>query len=179
MDAALDLTLRRQLPPFGRGLLQARRQGRHPHEVWVVYGEDWRGAQRPFLAVRPRQFVPGRFDWRMVAGVKVVLIDRAAAVAGCNVETGEFGDFFELAGELVDARAYVEVRHVRDRAWVDEDLGMLAWACRRAEGGRMNWPCWWSDARAALQSAACDGWLADLGRSVSVQSSGAALESSQ
>lgn len=163
MDPVLDLPpLRKVLPPYGRPLLQARRQGRHPDEVWVVYGEDWRGARRPFLAVTPARFVPGRFDWRAVAGVKVLLVDRAAAVAGCSVERGEFGDFFALLGELVDADAYVEVRHPRDGGWVDEDAGLLAWACRVPVQGRMVWPHWWSDERHRRHQAAAAGVMGDM-----------------
>lgn len=149
--------IRKVLPPYGRPLLQARRQGVHPRVVGVVFGDDWRGAQRPFLAVSPARFVPGRYDWRVVAGVNVVLFDRAGAVAGGDCQD----DFFALIGELVDADAYVELRYPQGGQWVTLDPGLWAYD-HRINDPQRRWPVWWSDAREARHSAAQLGVMTDM-----------------
>lgn len=149
------------LPPYGRALLDARRQGRHPEVVHVLYGERPGRLPFPRLVVYPQRFCPGRFDWRVVAGVRVVVVDDCAAFYDVDVDADRYSDLFTLVGELVDARAYVQLRHVRDREWVTVDVDALAWGFRAPRAGRMQWPAWWSDARELAQRSAYDLWLAD------------------
>lgn len=149
------------LPPYGRALLDARRQGRHPATVHVLYGEKPGKLPWPRLVVFPQRFSPGRFDWRVVAGVRVVLVDGIEAFYDMDWDADRYSDLFTLIGELVDARAYVQLRHVRDGAWVTVDADALAFGFRAPRARRMQWPGWWSDARDAMQRSAYDLWLAD------------------
>lgn len=160
------------LPPYGRALLDARRNGRHPEVVHVLYGDRPGKLPWPRLVVYPERFSPGRFDWRVVAGVRVVLVDGVGAFYDVDLDAERYSDLFTLIGELVDARAYVQLRHVRDRAWVTVDVEALAWGFRAPRAGRMQWPSWWSDAREALQRSAYDLWLADQSAAVNLGTHG-------
>jgi hypothetical protein len=153
--------LRRKLPAYGRTLLMDRRNGKHPDTVFVVYGDDWRGTPHPRLCVKPFAYLPGRYDWRSVAGTRAVLIDRCRGILDCNPELGQFSPLFSLIGELVDARAYVVLRFVDGDQWVDHDADMLAFTHRQPVAGRMRWPSWWSAERDALQKSMSDGWAAE------------------
>lgn len=150
--------LRPRLPAFGRALLQQRRQGQHPQSITVIYGEDWRGVKPPRLGLRPLQYQPGLVDWRVVAGVKVELIDRAQGLADFDIEANRFGKFYALIGELVDAQAYVVVRYPDGNRWADQDADMLAYSCRWFR----RWPSWWSDERERMQQAAFHDYLSDM-----------------
>jgi hypothetical protein len=149
--------LRRVLPAFGKRLLEQRRNGEHPEQITVVYGDNWRGVPAPKLALRPLQYQPGLVDWHVVAGVKVVLLDRAQGVSDFDVLSGCFGKFFTLIAELADAHAYVVVRYPDGNQWSEQDAAQLAYSCRNLDA----WPSWWSDARAALQEASFDVYLSD------------------
>jgi hypothetical protein len=124
-----------KLPAFGKSLLAARFQGGHPELIQVIYGEDWAPERNdcPLLAVKADQFAPGLFDWRCVAGVPVLLVNRSEMPR----DWARAGVCF-LAGELAQWSPYVEF------CFSDGTGGMvstLAYCCRVA--GR--WPAWWSE----------------------------------
>lgn len=149
--------LRQKLPAYAKPLLQGRRAGVHPESINVLYGERWGDAPWPKVCVRPFEYGPGRFDWRVVAGVRAVLIDAAAGIVDCDVAAGRYGPFFDLVAELVAIGAYVVVKHPEAGIWREQDADALAYA-HRAPG---RWPSWWSDDLDARQRAAFQGWASD------------------
>jgi len=163
----------KKLPAFGRNLLQARRQGQHPQLVIMVFADNWSGVPQPKLALRPLEFVAGVTDWRVVAGVRVVVLDREAAIDDFDLAAAHYGPIYALVAELVDALAYVELRLPRGAAftldsgaaWQDVPADSVAFRCRHRFGGaNKGWPAWWSDRRAALQNAAFSRYLDDMER---------------
>jgi hypothetical protein len=70
-------------PAYGAKLLAARRAGRTPLTVHVVYAEDPYLTYRcnlfcndhPELKLKPAEFEPGRFDWRALTGCLVEICD--------------------------------------------------------------------------------------------------------
>ncbi len=157
-----DPPLRKKLPMFGKLLLQARRADQHPDEVNVVYGERWRGVAPPKVCVRPLDYRPGVFDWRVVAGVRVFLHDLGKGLTDFNVMANQFGNFYALIGELASMDAYVVVRYPEAGEWQAQAADDLAYACRYL--GR--WPSWWSDDLDRRQKAAYFGWLKDQERKI-------------
>jgi hypothetical protein len=160
-QAVIEPPLRPRLPAYGKTLLMQRRLGQHPETITVIYGDNWSGVKPPRLGVRPLQYQPGLVDWRVVAGVKVELIDRAEGLADCDVEANRFGKFYSLIAELVDATAYVVVRFPDGERWGEKDADLLAYECRGFSSGRSCWPGWWSDDRERLQQAAFIDYLSD------------------
>lgn len=157
-----DPPLRKKLPAFGRVLLQARRQGQHPQEVTVVYGEHWRGVPVPKVCVTPLDYQPGKFDWRVIAGVKVILIDLGKGLSDFNIEANQFGFFYSLIAELVAMDAYVVVRYPERGQWAEQEADSLAFVCRWAR----KWPSWWSDDLDRRQKAAFFGYMDDMERKI-------------
>ena len=124
VEVMTEPPLRPKLPAYGKTLLMQRRLGQHPETITVIYGDKWSGVKPPRLGLRPLQYQPGLVDWRVVAGVKVELIDRAEGLADCDVEANRFGKFYSLIAELVDATAYVVVRYPSGDRWLASFLSM-------------------------------------------------------
>ena len=160
----------KRLPPFGRRLLDRRRQGDHPLEVVLVYGERWWPGKKyealPRVAVRPSEYVPGTIDWRMLAGLHVIVVDRAEGL-GEWVGVPErdcddaWGRFYYLLGEISDYAARVTV--VAEGA-TDTTPDALAYANRwRAPYAVvMQWPAWWSAKREQALQARFLPWMHDF-----------------
>jgi hypothetical protein len=102
--------------------------------------------------------VPGQIDWRVVAGVKVTLLDRAAGLAEFDIEVNKFGKFYSLIGELAAMDAYVVCAYPDGNDWRYQDAESLAYACRSVR----SWPCWWSDDLDARQRRAYMAYIEDL-----------------
>jgi len=71
-------------PAYGAKLLAARRAGRVPLTVHVIYAEDphlnyrcnlFCGGDHPELKLKPAEFEPGRFDWHALTGCCTELVD--------------------------------------------------------------------------------------------------------
>ena len=158
VETVIEPPLRPKLPAYGKALLQARRMGQHPREITVVYGDNWRGVKLPRLGVRPLQYVPGQMDWRVVAGVKVTLLDRAQALTEFDIEANRFGKFYTLIGELAAMDAYVVCAYPDGNEWRYQDAEQLAYACRNGRA----WPRWWSDDLDARQRRAYLTYIDDM-----------------
>lgn len=130
-----------KLPPFGKSLLAARAQGLHPEVVQVIFGEDWKPAldHAPLLAVKPEQYAPGLYDWRLVSGVQVRLYERASW-PDCWARSA----LGLLTGELAEWSAPVTV-HFHDGTTLDAAEFALA---VKLDNQTHAWPSWWGDARA-------------------------------
>lgn len=146
------------LPPYGRALLLARREGTHPRVVQVVLAE-WLPPRAGIdvLAVRAEVWSPGRYDWRCVAGLPVVVQDRIAIRAD-----GPYSPAitYALAAEIAQHAATVDI------AWLDrmgESFALTA-LCLRLEHPARRWPAWWSDARETLARANRNRWLTQAER---------------
>src|SRR3990167_6513354 len=69
---------RLKLPPYGKALLDRRRGGDHPLSVNLVYGDRWREVEPPRVALDPKDYAPGRYDFHMLAGLRVMIHDQLA-----------------------------------------------------------------------------------------------------
>lgn len=163
VEVMIEPPLRPKLPAYGKGLLLERRLGNHPREITVIYGDNWRGVKHPRLGVRPLQYVPGQVDWRVVAGVKVTLLDRSGGLAEFDIAGNKFGKFYTLVGELAAMDAYVVCAYPDGNDWRYQDAESLAYACRRPG----QWPSWWSDDLDQRQRRAYLAYIDDLQLTVS------------
>jgi hypothetical protein len=166
-----------RLPAFARDLLEHRRRGRHPLNVDVVYGDVWsvpwarqKAAQQryvfdgpgcdvygdgwmaqvgaPCLAIRPREYAPGTFDFRCVTGLAVLVVDVTGVVDTVTAADGavsRWGRVWSLCGELAGYAASVSLDTRFDG--VSASVAQVAYAhrTRDAATGKYVWPCWWSD----------------------------------
>ncbi len=143
---------RKKLPAYGARLLKARRSGKHPLTVHVVFGHDWRSVNDPKICINPDEFLPGVFDWRCIAGVRALVMDQA-----CE-SLAEDGRVFGLIGELADYAAFVDV----DLPDGEQMASAMAFARRIVKGGRRDWPLWWNDEREARMEAGFCAWMNDV-----------------
>jgi hypothetical protein len=131
--------------------LKARRMaGVHPDVIGVIYGDDWRlakdaferrSAALPILAIKPRDYRLGYFDFRVFAGVPAVIRD-------CSDERdwqyqGEWEKVLYFAGEIAQYASSVELTGQIDGAPVAADV--LAFLEREwiREEKYFRWPLWW------------------------------------
>ncbi len=181
MSAAPIARLKR--PAYARAMLDNRRRGFHPLHVDVLYGDDWREAStrmalekkvfvkdglaarpyqarwlaevgNPMLALRPREYAPGVFDFSAVTGCKVLLQDLADGAADFAVDESvsdlgqrftRWGIFYDLVAELAAFAAEVTVF---DAYWPKgQDMSSYAYSVRHWDGEarQFRWPRWWSD----------------------------------
>lgn len=144
----------RSLPAYAKRLVALRMAGQHPLAVNVLYGDDWTPAREfwdaaraepkaclafsqqqctkvpgPWLAIAPRQYAPGRLDWRCLAGVWV------------NVYAPHIIDaarFNALLAELAAQAGYVSIAN---GPYAGESASSLAFA--EWVPGARQWPAWW------------------------------------
>lgn len=164
---------RRQLPAYGKQLLLDRRAGKHPHTVTLSYGARWWHGSPPLVGIDPQNYEPGKFDFRMVTGLRVKLVDQDGAAEDCapGARPPAFGKFYELLRELGEADAFVVVYFSPLQVGVGSatvtrpsPLAEIA-LCNRwfdREAQTMRWPCWWSGELQAKQERREDLWLADF-----------------
>lgn len=193
---------RLKLPAYGKALLDNRRRGFHPLVVDVWYGDDWsiprriaeaeqnlfvvRGREarpysadwekevgNPTLAIRPRDYAPGVFDFRCVAGVGVYLWDCCGGSADFDQVAGgpitRWGLFYFLAGELSAYAATVFFRNTGDAE--TETAAHLAVTHSDVVAGKLVYPAWWSSALSLRHREARPLWQQDVKRAL--QRSGA------
>jgi hypothetical protein len=186
-------------PAYGKALLDNRRRGFHPLWVELYYGDDWKAAGErammekrafvrlgaaarpydiawqhaighPMLAIRPREYAPGIYDFRCVTGVQVLMID--GCEAALDVESVEahratrafdlaftrWGLFYDLLAELSQWAAYVQF----EAPWGLTDAAMAAHdaSALNKEQRRFEWPRWWSDALQKKHVQRLETWLA-------------------
>lgn len=155
-----------KLPAYGAALRAARREGRHPLCVHVIFGHDWKaqtfcqpltrllaqGEAHPVLAVKPEDFERGRFDWSVVAGLNVAVFNQNPSEFGVWVpsqkdpqfgvwkHTKDDGDYFKLwwlVGELGQFAAEIEVHANGMVETADAYALSMKWP---------SWPGWWPEA---------------------------------
>lgn len=178
---------RLRLPAFARALIDNRRRGFHPLRLTLLYGDNWRTPSlhaknerhavqiqrlqpysakwmadvgEPMLAIEPRDFEPGKFDFRCVAGTAVRLIDALDARLDVDLAAKRWGFFYDLVAELSDWAATVRI------APIEQDAATLAWEQQCVEAGRFAWPRWWSDQRQREHDQRYITWLADNERAI-------------
>lgn len=176
--------------------------GFHPAQVDLVYGDDWREAATrmalekavfvkdgldarpyqarwlaevgiPMLAIRPREYGYGVFDFRCVAGCAVRVFDQAHGAGDYDKVPGvdfpgeavsRWGRFYFLLGEIAAYAASVTLHDKPDGT--GEDVADYAYGVRHFDGESRRWvfPPWWSAAlHQRLHDASID-WLLDSGR---------------
>lgn len=158
-----------KLPAYGKQLLAARRSGKHPAVVVVVYGQDWSvPGVWARLAVKPKAALG--LDWHCVAGVGVQVLDRSTAAEDDYDAQGNRELFF-LLGEIARHAACITVQtpeplfmHQTGRGQAPADL--LAWCARRWDGAarRMLWPAWWSEEIEKINERNRNQWLEETER---------------
>jgi len=139
------------MPAYAKALLDRRRAGDHPLTVNVVLGNAWWAVKEPKICVKPEDYAPGVFDWRVVAGLRVVVFDEDVALF---IAGGGFTGW--LVGELADFAAQVDVMWGSDTVCAD----VVAWLNR--SGGK--WPEWWSAERERRMVEGRSAWFADVAR---------------
>ena len=140
-----------KLPAYGKQLLLRRRTGEHPLEVALILGRDWRAdvGEIPILAINPEDYAPGKFDFHVVAGLRVVVHDQDMHAEECDdyVRPPAFGVFYDLLTELARSAAGVYIRWPEKLGWEEQEVRWLArqWQRWDRAASRMQWPRWWSD----------------------------------
>jgi len=156
---------RLKLPAYGKNLLLERRNGRHALEVALVYGDRWRERTYPRVCIMPDQYEPGIYDFRMLAGVRVAVLDQLMAFEDLD-DTGTppvFGVFFDLLAELANVAAFVEVEWPREAKLPMREVSEIAHSFRWADPAtkRFQWPRWWNDDLDRDYRARLPGWVDD------------------
>lgn len=154
-----------RFPAYGKRLYERRLQGDHPWGIDFIYGEDWVRVDAAtsifdLLAIKPQDYRPGLFDFRVVAGLAVHLIDRSSIECWFADEDDEgFDKFWHLIGELGRWSGRLSVSSSRlfrqRRAGPDQgaeyiigeetDPDFLAWLCSSYDETAKQHvlPGWW------------------------------------
>jgi hypothetical protein len=114
----------------------------------------------PMVALEPRDYAPGVYDFRMLAGCRVTILDPLRAAADFDAPANRWGAFYDLAAEVAVYAAVVEVASGDDAPfWLDE------WgrAHSRVDPDTRTrvWPRWWSDAQQRQHEQRQKIWIAD------------------
>jgi hypothetical protein len=132
-----------KLPAHGRALLDARRAGKHPSHVEVIFGParpPMRAAAGvPVLGVIP-EWRPQDLNWLPVAGCIVVLHDDSLPASAPVPDDLWDLDIWSVGGAIADRAAAVVVRTHFGSIVTMHGAARLA----RLAGG---WPHWWSEVR--------------------------------
>jgi hypothetical protein len=192
-------------PAYAKALLDNRRRGFHPLRVDVIYGDDWREAATrakleqavfvkdglaarpyedrwlnevgvPMIALRPREFGPGVFDFRCIVNCAVRVWDQHGASRVCEIDESvqglvgprvtRWGVFYDLIAELATWAAAVSVHEAMPAADVPgEDMAQYAQGMRYVdrETRQWCWPRWWSDEIEGNRGKREFYWLGDAG----------------
>jgi hypothetical protein len=163
-----------KLPAYGRALMNRRYAGWHPLYVRVIYGEDWELIRddwftdiHAYVAVRPSDYQPGRFDWRCAAGSAVTVFDQAKAAGEIGLDNGAeegWGKFYYLLRELSQmcgplefltaARIYGEADR-RPIYYVPAPI--FAFECRTRPRGPSR-PWWWPESMDLMHAEKIHAW---------------------
>jgi hypothetical protein len=106
----------------------------------VIFGQDWTPVDgRPILAIKPEDYAIGEFDFRLLGGMGVDVIDRDHADLKIDGEPA----FFWLLGELAHTVAPVFAWEycLEIRGYRKTDFGELASNWRDSRG-RYLFPAW-------------------------------------
>ena len=141
-----------KLPAYGKRLLDERRAGKHPLEVTLVYGDDWYVGKLPRICIKPDEFEPAKYDFRMLAGLRVNVFDEFGLALKAE------GKVFDLLGELGQIAAAVWVRW--PLRFGQAEIEMTDIALRQRIDG--VWPHWWNAEVDQKYLARFDAWFADL-----------------
>ena len=157
---------RLKLPAYGKRLLDARRKGLHPLDVCLVYGGKWFEVDEVHrVAITPEDYAPGKFDFHMLAGLRVTIYDQLAGgwEIDDKVAPPKYGKFFDLVREVAAAGAVVMVRWPKGTEPRTQLLLDIVEPCKWFDraAGAFVWPGWWSDALQAQQIAAAKAWVDD------------------
>jgi len=160
--------IRPKSPAYAKSILEARRSGRHPQLLHVVYGHDWdvpEGTRR--VAVKPGAALG--LDWRCAAAVGVQVLDRSRG-AEDNYDAEGNRELFFLLGEIARAAAFVQVETPEALTASDRPAGpgrcyadIYAFLSRKWDRGarRFTWPAWWSEEIENTHAQNRKRWIAE------------------
>jgi hypothetical protein len=142
---------RLRMPAYGNALHERRMAGDHPLECVLEFSDFWPKVPEgsltpPRLALSPREYRPGVYDFRVVVGMVVTIR------CGRGVRTRPL---LWLAGELGKHAAYIDIEgHWRHRV----SAQLLAFRLGR-ESGRRAWAPWWPRETERINSERIQLWL--------------------
>lgn len=140
---------KKKLPAYARALLEARRRGEHPEVVNLCYGDRWRAVSAPSIAIDPKEYEPGKYDFHVLAGLKVVVVDQLAGGFEIDetVSPPVFGKFFDLLREVAAFDTWIVIEWPQNIEPRHQDACDVAWTWRRRDpaAGKVVWPAWWSE----------------------------------
>lgn len=154
-------------PAYANSLIAARRAGRQPLEVLVLFGGDWSAVATPKLAVKPAECLG--LNWACVAGLPVHVEDRSSKAEDDYDAQGHRKLFFML-GEIAVHAAWVsftvpEALYTGQPGPTRTVAQLYAYCSRDAQG---RWPAWWSGDTEKINARNRERWeaecLAWLGR---------------
>lgn len=128
----------------------------------VVYGDKWWEIDPPKICLKPEEYEPGKYDFHMLAGLHVTVVDQLAQSAEVNefVLPPTFGKFYDLLAEIAAADAWVTVEYpapIEPRTRNLEDLALDAkWWSRELRA--YQWPRWWNDELEAKHARRWSAW---------------------
>lgn len=152
-------------PAYAHSLIAARRAGRQPLEVLVLFGGDWSAVAQPKLAVKPAQCLG--LDWACVAGLPVHVQDGSSKAEDDYDERGQ-RKLLVMLGEIARQASWVSFE-VPEALYTGQPgptrtLAHLYAYCSRDADGR--WPAWWSEDTEKINArnrkrweAECLAWL--------------------
>jgi hypothetical protein len=182
-----------RLPAYSNSLLSLRMGGVHPLYATLVYSKDWALAKDyaekaraahaqkiaafspawvttagwPVVALSPRDYAPGCFDFRVFTAMSVTVQDldlgwhELEGPQGRRTKTGALyfllGDLAQWAGQVYVAAPDLNMEH---------SAGLFA-LCERsysAETRRHAWPAWWSQQIEEEHGKRSQQWFAELAR---------------
>jgi len=159
---------RLKLPAYGKRLLIQRRAGIHPLDVALVYGDRWWDAPDPRVAIDPKDYEVGKFDFHVLAGLRVTIHDQLGASFDADpvLRPPSYGKFYDLLHEVAAANAYVVIRWPKNVDPRETELLQQAFGCRwwSRELRSTQWPRWWNDDLNERQLDAAVAWLVNSKR---------------
>ncbi len=140
---------RLRMPAYGKALYERRQAGDHPLGCELVFAQFWPPAGTstlPRLALKPAEYRPGTYDFRVVIGMHV------------RIQCGR--DFrirplLQLAGELGAWASFVEIAGYWERPVTAQLLSFRA----GRESGRRAWPRWWPRETEQVNNGRIKLWL--------------------
>jgi len=186
--------LRSKLPAYAHSLLSLRMAGLDPLYAMLVFSKDWalakdyaeraraarqrklaafspewvKAAGWPVVALSPRDYAPGVYDFRVFAGVCVTVKDIDLGwhdVEGPQGRRTRWGPLYFLLGDLAQWAGYVKVELPDVPTTYSASLLAFCECSGNPETRRYDqWPAWWSQTLEEGHGQRSHQWFTDLAR---------------
>lgn len=143
-----------RLPAYGKKLKSSLDAGDFPSRVWVIWGDDWqRLPAAGALCIRPSEFHPERTDFRLLAGLRVDVVDR---------EGGTSDLIYCCLAEIGAVASLVVLHHFDGSHPCSRELSNLMWCLRKPVNGVFGFPEYWSAVHQDAYIRRTSTYLCDL-----------------